>query len=69
MSRSISKCVSVWVFNQGLLAQHLSSSEEGGSREYLHESGGRATRYSNEKRWGVGSKVQGYSGPGRVTQK
>ena len=25
--------------------------------------------YSNEKRWGVGSKVQGYSGPGRVTQK
>lgn len=25
--------------------------------------------YSNEKWWGVGSKVQGYSGPGRVTQK
>ena len=31
--------------------------------------GARCDGYSNEKRWGVGSKVQGYSGPGRVTQK
>ena len=30
---------------------------------------GRGDGYSNENRWGVGSKVQGYSGPGRVTQK
>ena len=28
-----------------------------------------AARYWNEKRWWVGSKVQGYPGPGRVTQK
>ena len=36
---------------------------------YYRQLPGRGDGYSNEKWWGVGSKVQGYSGPGRVTQK